>query len=39
MIVGFLMLSGAVNTAILGSNGVLNRVRRRRADTLVPGAA
>src|SRR6266404_14614 len=26
VIVGFLMLSGAVNTAILGSNGVLNRV-------------
>jgi amino acid transporter len=25
-IVGFLMLSGAVNTAIIGSNGVLNRV-------------
>lgn len=26
VIVGFLMLSGAVNTAILGSNGVLNRI-------------
>jgi amino acid transporter len=26
VVVGFLMLSGAVNTAILGSNGVLNRV-------------
>ena len=26
VIVGFLMLSGAVNTAIVGSNGVLNRV-------------
>jgi hypothetical protein len=26
VIAGFLMLSGAVNTAILGSNGVLNRV-------------
>src|SRR5215471_11575951 len=26
VIVGFLMLSGAVNTAILGTNGVLNRV-------------
>ncbi|HWO01413.1 MAG TPA: APC family permease [Blastocatellia bacterium] len=26
VIVGFLMLSGAVNTAIIGSNGVLNRV-------------
>jgi amino acid transporter len=25
-IVGFLMLSGAINTAIVGSNGVLNRV-------------
>ena len=24
--VGFLILSGAVNTAIVGSNGVLNRV-------------
>src|SRR5258708_6977935 len=26
VIVGFLMLAGAVNTAIVGSNGVLNRV-------------
>ena len=26
MVVGFLMLSGAINTAIVGSNGVLNRV-------------
>ena len=26
MVVGFLILSGAVNTAIVGSNGVLNRV-------------
>ena len=26
MLVGFLILSGAVNTAIIGSNGVLNRV-------------
>ncbi|HEY2932432.1 MAG TPA: APC family permease [Acidobacteriota bacterium] len=26
VMVGFLMLSGAVNTAIIGSNGVLNRV-------------
>src|SRR5262249_25986203 len=26
VIVGFLILSGAVNTAIIGSNGVLNRV-------------
>jgi len=26
VVVGFLMLSGAVNTAIIGSNGVLNRV-------------
>jgi len=26
VIVGFLMLSGAINTAIVGSNGVLNRV-------------
>src|SRR5437868_15192788 len=26
VVVGFLMLAGAVNTAIIGSNGVLNRV-------------
>jgi amino acid transporter len=26
VVVGFLMLSGAINTAIVGSNGVLNRV-------------
>ena len=26
VIVGFLILAGAVNTAIVGSNGVLNRV-------------
>ena len=26
VMVGFLILSGAVNTAIIGSNGVLNRV-------------
>jgi amino acid transporter len=26
VIVGFMMLSGAVNTAIIGSNGVLNRI-------------
>jgi amino acid transporter len=26
VIVGFLMLSGAINTAIVGSNGVLNRI-------------
>lgn len=26
VVVGFLLLSGAVNTAILGSNGILNRV-------------
>ena len=26
VVVGFLILSGAVNTAIVGSNGVLNRV-------------
>ena len=26
MVVGFLILSGAVNTAIIGSNGVLNRI-------------
>ena len=26
VVVGFLMLSGAINTSIVGSNGVLNRV-------------
>ena len=26
VMVGFLILSGAINTAIVGSNGVLNRV-------------
>ncbi|MEN3333857.1 MAG: hypothetical protein V7641_3222 [Blastocatellia bacterium] len=26
VVVGFLMLSGAINTAIIGSNGVLNRI-------------
>src|SRR6202023_1421229 len=26
VLIGFLILSGAVNTAIIGSNGVLNRV-------------
>ena len=26
VVVGFLILAGAVNTAIIGSNGVLNRV-------------
>ena len=26
VVVGFLILSGAVNTSIIGSNGVLNRV-------------
>ena len=26
VIIGFLILAGAVNTAIIGSNGVLNRV-------------
>src|SRR6185369_7797116 len=26
VLVGFIMLSGAVNTAIIGSNGVLNRI-------------
>lgn len=33
VVVGFLMLSGAVNTAIIGSNGVLNRVAE---DGVVP---
>ena len=26
VVIGFLILAGAVNTAIIGSNGVLNRV-------------
>ena len=40
VLVGVLILSGAVNTAIVGANGVLNRIgRRRRADVLVPQAA
>ena len=40
VIVGFLMLAGAINTSIIGSNGVLNRViGRRRDDRLVPRAA
>src|SRR5262249_39123009 len=30
VIVGFLILAGAVNTAIIGSNGVLNRVAEDR---------
>src|SRR5262245_12303636 len=33
VVVGFLVLSGAVNTAIIGSNGVLNRVAE---DGVVP---
>ncbi|MCY2995167.1 MAG: amino acid permease [Planctomycetota bacterium] len=33
VVVGFLILSGAVNTAIIGSNGVLNRVAE---DGVVP---
>src|SRR5439155_26683333 len=33
VLVGFLILSGAVNTAIIGSNGVLNRVAE---DGVVP---
>ena len=38
--VGFLILSGAVNTSIVGSNGVLEpRGRRRRAARLVSAAA
>ena len=32
MVVGFLMLAGAINTSIIGSNGVLNRVSRGRRD-------
>src|SRR5437762_9233394 len=34
VVVGFLILSGAVNTAIIGSNGVLNRVSE---DGVLPG--
>ena len=34
VVVGFLILSGAVNTAIVGSNGVLNRVSE---DGVLPG--
>ncbi len=34
VIVGFLILAGATNTAIIGSNGVLNRVAE---DGVVPG--
>ncbi len=34
VIVGFLILAGAANTAIIGSNGVLNRVAE---DGVVPG--
>src|SRR5207253_4710417 len=33
VIVGFLMLAGAVNTAIIGSNGVLNRLSEDRVLT------
>jgi hypothetical protein len=32
VVVGFLILAGAVNTAIVGLNGVLNGVGRRGAD-------
>ena len=40
VVVGFLILSGAVNTSIVGSNGVLEpRGRRRRAARLVSQAA
>ena len=40
VVVGFLILAGAVNTAIIGSNGVLEpRGRGRRAARLVPQAA
>ncbi|HMF18979.1 MAG TPA: APC family permease, partial [Gemmataceae bacterium] len=35
VVVGFLILSGAVNTAIIGSNGVLNRVAE---DGVLPDA-
>ncbi len=34
VVVGFLILSGAVNTAMIGSNGVLNRVSE---DGVLPG--
>ena len=40
VVVGFLILSGAVNTAIIGSNGVLNRVSEDGVlPELVPAAA
>jgi len=40
VLVGFLILSGAINTSMIGSTGVLMRGgRRRRADRLVPQAA
>ena len=40
VVIGFLILSGAVNTAIIGSNGVLEpRGGRRRHARLVPQAA
>ena len=40
VVVGVLILSGAVNTSIIGANGVMNRDRRRRrAAGLVPQAA
>ena len=40
VVVGVLILSGAVNTSIIGANGVMNRAGRgRRAAGLVPQAA
>jgi len=39
VLVGTLILSGAVNTAIIGSNGVLTACGRRRAPRLVPASA
>ena len=40
VIVGVLILSGAVNTSMIGANGVMNRVAEdRRAGGLVPQAA
>ena len=39
VLVGVLMLAGAVNTAIVGSNGVLNRVAGRRHSSAVVSPA
>ena len=38
VLVGVLILSGAVNTAIIGSNGVLNRVAEDGVEAVVDGS-